>query len=190
MVQIDHIFFIWPSTDGHLGWLYNHFCVYFVCAWGFPGGYSGKEPSCQVRRQEMWVRSLGREDPPEEGMATTTQVSLPGGSYGQRSLAGYSPWGHRVRLPVIPELRARLADCQHYLHVHLPSSDNLPLSVVREHLGFIFEPWRKIRDQDWTLCPAQGTLWPRLPSVFPQPQDHPNMGRSMRERWKDLTKSN
>ena len=40
--------------------------------------------------------SLGREDPPEEGVATTTQVSVPGGSYGQRSLAGYSPWGHRV----------------------------------------------------------------------------------------------
>ena len=41
----------------------------------------------------MWVRPLGWEDPPEEGMATTTPVSLPGGSYGQRSLVGYSPWG-------------------------------------------------------------------------------------------------
>ena len=63
MVQIDHIFFIWPSTDGHLGWLYNHFCVYFVCAWGFPGGYSGKEPSCQVRRHKRcgfdpWVGKI------------------------------------------------------------------------------------------------------------------------------------
>ena len=39
--------------------------------------------------QEIWVRSLGQEDPLEEGMATTP-VFLPGGSYGQRSLAGYS----------------------------------------------------------------------------------------------------
>ena len=39
-----------------------------------------------------WVRSLGREDPLEEGMATH---SLPGESHGQRSLAGCSPWGHR-----------------------------------------------------------------------------------------------
>ena len=37
-------------------------------------------------------RSLGREDPLEEGMATTP-VFLPGESQGQRSLAGYSPWG-------------------------------------------------------------------------------------------------
>ena len=40
----------------------------------------------------MWVRSLGQEDPLEEGMATTP-VFLPGESHGQRSLAGYSPWG-------------------------------------------------------------------------------------------------
>ena len=36
--------------------------------------------------QEAWVQSLGREDPLEKGMATHSQ--------GQRSLAGYSPWGH------------------------------------------------------------------------------------------------
>ena len=42
--------------------------------------------------RETWVRSLGREDPLEKEMATTS-VFLPGESYGQRSLAGYSPWG-------------------------------------------------------------------------------------------------
>ena len=41
---------------------------------------------------EMRVRSLGQEDPMEEGMATPI-VFLPGGSQGLRSLAGYSPWG-------------------------------------------------------------------------------------------------
>ena len=38
---------------------------------GFPGGTSGKEPSCQFRRQRTYtlVRSLGQEDPLEKGMA-------------------------------------------------------------------------------------------------------------------------
>ena len=43
--------------------------------------------------RETWVRSLGCEDPLEEGMATP--VSLPGESHGQRSLVGYSPWGRK-----------------------------------------------------------------------------------------------
>ena len=45
---------------------------------------------------EMQVQSLGWEDPLEKGMATTP-VFLPGESHGQRSLAGYSPWGRKVR---------------------------------------------------------------------------------------------
>ena len=46
--------------------------------------------------QETWIRSLGWEDPLEEEMATHSS-SLPGESHGQKSLAGYSPWGDRVR---------------------------------------------------------------------------------------------
>ena len=38
----------------------------------------------------MLVRSLGQEDPLEEGMATP--IFLPGESLGQKSLVGYSPW--------------------------------------------------------------------------------------------------
>ena len=44
--------------------------------------------------QETWARSLGQEDPLEAGMATHP-VFLPGESRGQRSLVGYSPWGHK-----------------------------------------------------------------------------------------------
>ena len=39
----------------------------------------------------MWVQSLGWEEPLEKEMATTP-VFLPGKSYGQRRLAGYSLW--------------------------------------------------------------------------------------------------
>ena len=42
--------------------------------------------------QETWVQSLGWADPLEKEMATTP-VFLPGKFHGQRSLAGYSPWG-------------------------------------------------------------------------------------------------
>ena len=41
--------------------------------------------------QEMWVWSLGQEDPLEKGMATRSSI-LAGGSDGQRSLEAYSPW--------------------------------------------------------------------------------------------------
>ena len=40
--------------------------------------------------QEMRVQSLNQEDTLEKEMAF-----LPGESHGQRSLAGYSPWGHQ-----------------------------------------------------------------------------------------------
>ena len=41
---------------------------------GFPGGASGKELACQRRRCETWVRSLGWEDPLEEGTATNSSI--------------------------------------------------------------------------------------------------------------------
>ena len=45
--------------------------------------------------RETWVRSLGWEDPLEEGMATHSSVLAWRSAHGQRSLAGYSPWGHK-----------------------------------------------------------------------------------------------
>ena len=36
----------------------------------FSSDANGKEPTYQSGRHEMWVQSLGREDPMEEGMAT------------------------------------------------------------------------------------------------------------------------
>ena len=45
--------------------------------------------------QETWVRSLSWEDPLEEGMATPFSILALENPHGQRSLAGYSPWGHK-----------------------------------------------------------------------------------------------
>ena len=58
----------------------------------FPGGSDGKESICQCRRHgfDPWVRKI-----PWRRKWQPTPVSLPGKSYGQRSLVGYSPWGHK-----------------------------------------------------------------------------------------------
>jgi len=45
-----------------------------ICFSIHAGGASGKEPTCQCRKQETRVRSLGQEDPPEEGMATHSSI--------------------------------------------------------------------------------------------------------------------
>ena len=45
-------------------------------------------------RDETRVWSLGQRDSLEQGMASTP-VFLSGESHGQRSLVGYSPWGHK-----------------------------------------------------------------------------------------------
>ena len=49
----------------------------------------------QERQETPWVQSLSREDPLEKEMQPTAAL-LPGKSSAQRSLAGYSPWGHRA----------------------------------------------------------------------------------------------
>ena len=44
--------------------------------------------------QEMWVQSLSPENPWSRKWKPTP-VFLPGKSHGQRSLTGYSSWGHK-----------------------------------------------------------------------------------------------
>ena len=56
---------------------------------GFPGGASGKEPAGQCWRH----RRCGFD--PWRRAWQPTAVFLPGESHGQRSLAGYGPWGRK-----------------------------------------------------------------------------------------------
>ena len=63
--------------------------------WGFPGGTSGREHTCQCRKHERcgfapWVRKI-----PWRRAWQPTPVFLPGEFHGQRSLVGYSPWGRK-----------------------------------------------------------------------------------------------
>ena len=45
--------------------------------------------------QEIWVRSLGWEDPLEKEMAIHSSIFLPGKPFGQRSLESYNPQGRK-----------------------------------------------------------------------------------------------
>ena len=63
--------------------------------WDFPGGTSGKEPTCQCRRHKRcrfdpWVGKI-----PWRRAWQPTPVFMSCESHGQRSLVGYSPLGHR-----------------------------------------------------------------------------------------------
>ena len=57
-----------------------------------PSWLSGKQSVCQCRRCRFnpWVRKI-----PWRRKWQPTPVFLPGESHRQRSLAGYSPWGHK-----------------------------------------------------------------------------------------------
>ena len=57
----------------------------------FPISSAVKNPPAMQELQDMWVRSLGWEDPLEEGMTIHSSFLL-GESREQRNLACYSPW--------------------------------------------------------------------------------------------------
>ena len=60
----------------------------------FPGGSLVKNLLTIQERQETGVRSLGREDPLEEEMATHSSILI-WRFHGQRSLVGYDSWDRK-----------------------------------------------------------------------------------------------
>ena len=59
--------------------------------WGFPGDTDGKEYACNTGDLGS-IPGLGR--PPGRGHGNPLQYSCLENPHGQRSLVGYSPWGH------------------------------------------------------------------------------------------------
>ena len=66
--------------------------ILFCLSMHLPGGSDSKEPTCQYRRPSFdpWVGKM-----PWRRKWQPTPAFLPGESYGQRSLAGYSLWGSK-----------------------------------------------------------------------------------------------
>ena len=58
----------------------------------FPGGSVSKESACNVEDLGL-IPGLGRS--PEGGQGNPLQCSYLENLHGQRSLVGYSPWGHK-----------------------------------------------------------------------------------------------
>ena len=79
-------------------------CLGFLCT-GFPGGPVVKDPPASAGDARDTSLILALEDPLEKEMAASP-VFLPGKSHGLRSLAGYSPWGHKE------------SDTTEYTHTH------------------------------------------------------------------------
>ena len=71
----------------------------------FPGGVSGKGPIYQCK---IPGSIPGSRRSPEEGNGYPLRVFLPGEFHGQRSLAGYSPWGGTQSQKVVME---KLREC-------------------------------------------------------------------------------
>ena len=74
---------------------------------GFPGHASGKESVGQCRRHKRhgfdpWVRKI-----PWYRKWQPTLVFPPGKFHGQRSLAGYGPWDHKVSDTTEPDIHTR-----------------------------------------------------------------------------------
>ena len=94
---------------------------------GRPRSLSGKESTCQYRRPgfDPWIRKI-----PWRRKWQPTPVFLPGESHGQRSLAGYSPWGRQ-------RVRHDLATKQQQ-HIFSPYSC---VPTHTEWLGISFKKW-------------------------------------------------
>ena len=75
--------------------------------------------------QEIRVRFLGQEDPLEKEMAIHSSI-LPGESHEQRSLMGYSPWGHKEL-----DTTERLTHNTHTLK-HLPGSKLVTITLINK----------------------------------------------------------
>ena len=88
--------------------------VFFLCSSPYKGS-EGKESACNVGDQGS---ILGQEDPWRMEWQPTP-VFLSGESHGQRSLAGYRPWSHKVSEMIVTDfifLGSKIttdSDCSH-----------------------------------------------------------------------------
>ena len=105
--------------------------------------------------QETGLRSLGQEDPLGQEMATHSEF-LPGKSHGQRSLEGYSPWGHkRVKHNLLTEQQP------------LPKQTGVPLNP-QAHLNLLVKITHSIsHHENCTLRSAKNNqTLPRIQEGF------------------------
>ena len=86
---------IWMCVHVHVfvGWR----IFFFHWNRGFPGGASGKEPTCQCQRHKAWGFDPWVGKIPWTKAGQPTAVFLPGESHGRRNMVGHSPLCCKVR---------------------------------------------------------------------------------------------
>ena len=86
------------------------------CILGLPRWLSDKEFACQCKRHgfDPWVKKV-----PWRRKWQPIPVFLPGKSHGQRSLAGYSPWGHKES----DKTEGLNSDNNNKVHFQLPAKE-------------------------------------------------------------------
>ena len=138
-------------------WIVNY---HFPYAHGFSGGVSGKEPTCQYRRHGLdpWMQKS-----PWKRACQPTPVFLQGKSHRQRSLKGYSPWGHKESDTT--EHRA-YATC---MQLTLPSPDYPCRQNVQEQCG---GRGSRGSNRDTLLCIPPPVPPHTFPSSRSQPLQH------------------
>ena len=137
-----------PMHPQHLaqGWAFTNCSTHICCmsAWiiifsGFPGGSDGKESTCNVGDLgfNLWVGKI-----PWKRERLPTPVFLPREFPGQRSLAGYSPQGHKE------------SDTTERLSLSLLSS------IITLNVNGLNVPIRRHRPADWTKKKTRALLTP------------------------------
>ena len=79
---------------------------------GFPGSSDGKESTCNAGDPGL-IPGPGRF--PREGYGNPPQYSCLENPYGQRSLLGYNPWGHKESDMTERQSTAQNRDPEHML---------------------------------------------------------------------------
>ena len=99
-----------------------------------PWWLGGKESTCQRRRCKRHGFDLYVGKIPWKRKWQTTPVFLPGKSHGQRSLAGYSPWGlKKVGHDLVTKQQ------QHFkLHICPPFQNKISVSAIQIGHSLIF----------------------------------------------------
>ena len=116
-----------------------------------PGGTSGKEPAYQCRGHKKRVLSLSGNISWKRAWQFTP-VFLPGESHGQRSLVGYSPWGHKDLDTTMGSQRVGLS-----MHTHTHTYKNIYIYIcMLTSVSYIamFIVYRKVEtvEKNHSIC--------------------------------------
>ena len=159
-VLVDH----WhsPCTYHRGVWLIQdlttHFMMVYWRGWGFPGGSAVNNPPAVQEPQELWVRSLGQEDPLEEGMTTHSGIlawtvpwtEKPGGlQYTglQRVRHDWSYFTHLHALTWLSSLRCLFESYYYQTSWHEKASNDTAFPGMKSCVS-LWCPWITAREKD------------------------------------------